>query len=92
MYSSLNSLKVLPDSHVHFDVNGTLFHFQPVKVSLGVPLQGLSLNIIIIIIIIFIIIIILILIIIISDYSCCGVLLVRCIGIDRILYWLFYSG
>ena len=46
MYSPLKSLKVLPDAYIQFDLNSTLLHFQPVKVSLGVPLQGLSLSIV----------------------------------------------
>ena len=46
MYSPLKSLKVLPNVYVQFDLNSTLLHFQPVKVSLGVSLQGLGLNIV----------------------------------------------
>ena len=46
MYSPLKSLKVLPDAYIQFDLNSTLLHFQPVKVSLGMPLQGLSLTIV----------------------------------------------
>ena len=30
---------------IQFDLNSALLHFQPFKVSLDVPLQGLSLNI-----------------------------------------------
>ena len=46
MYSFLKSLKVLPDAYIQFDLNRTLLHFQQIKVNLGVPLQGLSLNIV----------------------------------------------
>ena len=46
MYSPLKSLKVLPDAYIQFDLNSTLLHLPPVKVSLGVPLQGLSVNIV----------------------------------------------
>ena len=46
MYSPLKSLKVLPDAYIQFDLNSTLLHFQPLKVSLDVPLQGISLNIV----------------------------------------------
>ena len=46
MYSSLKSLKVFPNAYIQFDLNSTLLNFQPVKVSLDVPLQGLSLNIV----------------------------------------------
>ena len=46
MYSSLWSLKVLPNAYIQFDFDSTLLHFQSVKVSLGVPLQGLSLDIV----------------------------------------------
>ena len=42
----LKSLKVLLDAYTQFDLNSTLLHFHPVKVSLGVPLQGVSLNIV----------------------------------------------
>ena len=41
----LKSLKTLPDAYIQFDLNSALLHFQPFKVSLDVPLQGLSLNI-----------------------------------------------
>ena len=43
MYSPLKSLKPLPDVNIQFGLNSTLLHFQPVKVSLGAPLQRLSL-------------------------------------------------
>ena len=46
MYTPLKSLKLLPDVYIQFDLNGTLLHFQPIKVSLGVPLQEISLNIV----------------------------------------------
>ena len=46
MYCLLKSLKALPDAYIQFDLDGTLLHVQPVKVSLGVQLQGLSLNIV----------------------------------------------
>ena len=46
MYNPLKSLKVLTDAYIQFDLNSTVLHFQPVKVSLDVPLQGLSLNIV----------------------------------------------
>ena len=46
MYSLLKSLKTLCNGYIQFDLNSTLLHFQLVKVSLGVPLQGLSLNIV----------------------------------------------
>ena len=45
MYSPLKSLKVVPDTYIQFDLDSTLLHLQPVKVSLGVPVIGLSLNI-----------------------------------------------
>ena len=45
MFSSLKSLKVFPKAYIQFDLNSTLLHFQSVKVSLGVSLQGLNLNI-----------------------------------------------
>ena len=46
MYSPLKSLKELPDAYIQFDLNSTLLYFQPVKASLDVPLQRLSLNIV----------------------------------------------
>ena len=46
MYSPPKSLNVLPDAYVQFDLSSTLLRFQPVKVSLDAPLQGLSLNIV----------------------------------------------
>ena len=46
MYSPLKSLKVLPNAYIQFDLNSTLLHFQPVKVSLGMPLQGFGQNIV----------------------------------------------
>ena len=46
MYGPLKSLKALLDAYIQFDRDTTLLHFQPVKVSLSVPLQGLSLNIV----------------------------------------------
>ena len=46
MYSPLKALKVLPDAHIQLDLNSTLLHFQPVKVSLSVPLQWLRLDIV----------------------------------------------
>ena len=46
MYIPLKSLKVLPDAYIQFDLNSTFLHFQPVKVILGVPHQGLNLNIV----------------------------------------------
>ena len=46
MHNALNSLKVLPGAYIQFDLTNTLLHFQPVKVSLGMPLQGLRLNIV----------------------------------------------
>ena len=39
LWSSLNA-------YIQLDLNSTLLHFQPVKVSLGVPLQRLNLNIV----------------------------------------------
>ena len=45
MDSPLKSLKALPNAYIQFELNSNLLHFQPVKVSLGVPLQGLRLNI-----------------------------------------------
>ena len=44
-YSPLKFLKALPDAYIQFDLS-TKLHFQPVKVILDVPLQGLSLNIV----------------------------------------------
>ena len=46
MCSPLKFLKALPNAYIQFDLNSTLLHFQPIKVSLGVPLQGLKLNIV----------------------------------------------
>ena len=34
------------DVYIQFDLISPLLHLQPVKVSLGVPLQGFSLNIV----------------------------------------------
>ena len=46
--TTLKVPEILRDAiaYIQFDLNNTLLHFQPVKVSLGVPLQGLSLNIV----------------------------------------------
>ena len=38
--------KKYSSAYIQFDLNSTLLHFQPAKVSLGLPLQGLSLNIV----------------------------------------------
>ena len=46
MYGPLKFLNILPDTYIQFELNSTLSHFQPVKVSLGMRLQGLSLNIV----------------------------------------------
>ena len=46
MYSPLKSLKVFLDAYIQFDFNCILLHFQPVKITLDVPLQGISLNIV----------------------------------------------
>ena len=45
MYSPLKSLKVLPYAYIQFDLNNTLLHFQPVKVSLRQQLCKLQINI-----------------------------------------------
>ena len=46
MYSPLQSLKEFPDAYIQFDLKSTPLHVQPVKVSFGVPLQGLRVSIV----------------------------------------------